>query len=86
MYDRIGKYKILSQLGEGGMGIVYLGKHETLERLTAVKVMHKEISSDREFQQRFLQEARTTAQLQHPDIIHVYDVDVEKTDDGDLYL
>jgi serine/threonine protein kinase len=85
MYDRIGKYKILSQLGEGGMGIVYLGKHETLERLTAVKVMRKEISGDSEFQKRFLQEARTTAQLQHPNIIRVYDVDVENADDGDLY-
>jgi serine/threonine protein kinase len=85
MYDRIGKYKILSQLGEGGMGSVYLGKHEALERFTAVKVMRKEISGDREFQKRFLQEARTTAQLQHPNIIRVYDVDVENADDGDLY-
>jgi nicotinamide mononucleotide transporter PnuC len=86
MHDRIGKYKILSQLGEGGMGTVYLGKHEILGRLTAVKVMRREISGDAEFHKRFLQEARTTAQLQHPNIIHIYDMDEEQVGDDALYF
>ena len=85
MHEKIGKYKILSKLGEGSMGAVYLGEHEVLRRPAAIKIMRKELSGDGEFQKRFRQEARTTAQLPHPNIIHVYDSDKEQLDDGDLY-
>ena len=55
----LGRYKITSLLGEGGMGAVFRAEDATLQRDVAIKVMHQQYASQPNFQQRFLQEART---------------------------
>jgi len=69
--NRLGKYKILSQLGEGGMSIVYNALDTVLGREVAIKMLKYEIASQPGFKQRFTQEATTIAQLKHPNILHV---------------
>jgi serine/threonine protein kinase/formylglycine-generating enzyme required for sulfatase activity len=69
----LGRYKIVSVLGEGGMGAVLKGYDATLQREVALKVMHPHIGRQTGFQQRFLQEARTVARLDHPGIISAID-------------
>lgn len=67
------RYKVLALLGEGGMGAVFKAFDLTLQREVAVKVMHPNFASQQDFQDRFLQEARTAARLDHPCIVQVYD-------------
>ncbi len=69
----IGRYRIVSLLGEGGMGAVYKALDVTLEREVAFKVMHAQFARQTNFQERFLQEARTAARFNHPSIVKVYD-------------
>lgn len=69
--NRLGKYKILSQLGEGGMSIVYNALDTVLGREVAIKMLKYEIAAQADFKQRFKQEAVTIAQLKHPNILHV---------------
>lgn len=77
MEDLIGKtldrYKIVELLGEGGMGAVFKARDVTLQRDVAIKVMHPQFSRRQNFRDRFLQEARTAARLNHPNIVNVYD-------------
>ncbi|EKD55863.1 MAG: hypothetical protein ACD_59C00015G0004, partial [uncultured bacterium] len=67
------KYKIIRKLGEGGMGTVYLGHDQVLDRPVAIKVLSSKLSSNHEFVERFLTEARVCAKLNHPNIIKIYD-------------
>lgn len=67
-------YEIIEDLGRGGMGIVYKAVDKTLDRLVALKVMSSELRSDETQIKRFMQEAKATAQLHHPNIILVYEV------------
>ncbi len=69
----LGRYKILSLLGEGGMGAVFKGEDPTLQRVIAVKVMHPHLARQPGFAERFLQEARSAARLDHPGIVKVYE-------------
>jgi predicted Ser/Thr protein kinase len=69
--NRLGKYKILSQLGEGGMSIVYNALDTDLGREVAIKMLKYEIAAQPGFKERFKQEAITIAQLKHPNILHV---------------
>jgi len=69
----LNRYQILSLLGEGGMGAVYKAHDVTLQRDVAIKVMHTHIARRSNFQERFLQEARTAARLDHPGIVQVHD-------------
>jgi len=71
--DRIGRYQILGELGQGAMGTVYRGRDEMLDRDVAVKVMSKGLS-DAHARERFLKEARAAARLQHPNIVVVYEL------------
>lgn len=75
--NRLGKYKILSQLGEGGMSIVYNALDTVLGREVAIKMLKYEIASKTDFKKRFKQEAVTIAKLTHPNILHV----IETIDD-----
>lgn len=68
----VDKYKILSQIGEGGMGIVYLGEHLTLARKVAIKMLHSQYSRNKQFKARFKNEAATLAKLSHPNIVGLY--------------
>jgi serine/threonine protein kinase len=69
----LGRYKIVKLLGEGGMGAVFLATDVTLQRDVAIKIMHPHTARDPNFRERFLQEARTAARLDHPSIVQVHD-------------
>jgi len=69
----LNRYRINSLLGEGGMGAVFKAEDLTLQRNVAVKVMHPHFARQENFRDRFLQEARTAARLDHPGIVQVYD-------------
>lgn len=69
----IGNCRLVSKLGQGGMGAVYRATHETLGREVAIKMLPTEFTQNHEYVQRFLREARAAAHLKHPNIVQVYD-------------
>ena len=69
----IGAYRIVSQIGQGGMATVYKAYHAAMDRYVAVKVLPRQFAESQEFIGRFQQEARTIANLEHPHILPVYD-------------
>ncbi len=69
----LGNYKILAQLGQGGMARVYRARQENLDREVAVKVLPPWFAADRNFVERFNLEARLVARLSHPNIVTVHD-------------
>ena len=71
----IGKYTIDHQLGKGAWAIVYLGHHKTLGRHVAIKLLKHQISIEPDFRDRFVQEAKIIAELQHRNIVNIYDVE-----------
>jgi serine/threonine-protein kinase len=68
------EYELLEELGRGGMAIVYRARDKHLEREVAIKVLPFSLAFDQEFVERFTREARTAAQLEHPNIISIYRV------------
>lgn len=68
-----GRYRILKQLGAGGMGEVYLAEHIHLQRKEALKILRPALAGTPQFVSRFRREARATNRLQHPNIVMVYD-------------
>jgi serine/threonine protein kinase len=68
------EYEIIEELGRGGMAMVYRARDRQLEREVAVKVLPFSLAFDTEFVERFQREARTAAQLEHPNIIPIYRV------------
>jgi serine/threonine protein kinase len=70
---RMGDYRILRELGRGGMGIVYEAEHEALKNRVALKVMHARFRADRDSLRRFRTEARSAARLHHTNIVPVFD-------------
>jgi serine/threonine-protein kinase len=68
-------YELESEIGRGGMGIVYCAKDKRLKREIAVKVLPPELSFRADIRQRFLREAETAAQLNHPNIVPIYTVE-----------
>jgi len=76
----LGKYKFLRQLGKGGMSTVYLAEHMLMNRKVAIKVLPPNRVNDSTYLERFYVEARAAAKLDHPNIVHAYDVD--STSDG----
>jgi len=73
----LGKYRILEPLGRGGMAQVYRAYHPQLNRYVAVKVLRSDLVEEAEFLGRFRREAQSVANLRHPNIVQVYDFDVE---------
>ncbi|HSD67152.1 MAG TPA: serine/threonine-protein kinase, partial [Vicinamibacteria bacterium] len=71
---RVGRYLITGRIGRGGMGMVYRGLDEALEREVAVKTLNAEGTLDAESRRRFEVEARAAARLQHPNIVTVYEL------------
>jgi Protein kinase domain/SPOR domain len=81
--DSLGDFRILSQLGQGGMGVVYLARDERLDRRVALKVIVPNLAADPDFRERFIAEARSAAAIEHPNAVPVYSAGVA---DGDLYM
>lgn len=79
----IGNYSIVSRLGEGAMGEVYLGEHPDIGRKVAIKVLISSLSSNREMANRFISEAKAVNKINHPNIIQIFDFG--KLSDGRLY-
>ena len=71
--DNVGPYKIIEQLGQGGMATVYKAYHASLDRYVALKALHPAFKEDVTFAARFQREARVVARLEHPHIVPVYD-------------
>jgi serine/threonine protein kinase len=71
---KLGRYEIISQLGKGGMGEVYLCKDIKLDRRVALKILPSELAASRERMLRFVQEAKAAAALNHPNVAHVYEI------------
>ena len=69
---KIGHYTIVSELGRGGMGVVYKAHEESLNRFVAIKVLGEQLSGDPSFVARFVREAQAAAALSHPNIIQIF--------------
>ena len=74
---KLGPYEVLSLLGEGGMGEVYLARDTTLRREVALKVLSKDIAAEPDYLSRFEEEARLASSLNHPNIVTIYGVGKE---------
>ncbi|HEX8959032.1 MAG TPA: protein kinase, partial [Solirubrobacterales bacterium] len=68
-----GRYELMGQIGAGGMADVWLARDPHLQRLVALKILHRRFAQDREFVERFRREAEAAAGLQHPNIVAVFD-------------
>jgi serine/threonine-protein kinase len=79
-----GKYRIAERVGVGGMGAVYRARHEALDRLIAIKIMHRHVASEPSFAARFRREAQLASRIDHPSSIQVLDFGTEP--DGTSYL
>jgi serine/threonine-protein kinase len=79
-----GKYRVLRVIGVGGMGQVFLARHDLLEQKVAIKVLHGEFAGEGEHLERFMREAKACAKLQSEHAIRV--MDVGKFEDGSPYL
>ncbi|MCG5054781.1 MAG: protein kinase [Myxococcales bacterium] len=75
--SRVGHYRILAPLGEGGMGEVFLAEHEVIGRKAAIKVLQPMVAKDEEAVSRFFMEARAVNQIRHPNIVEVTDFGTE---------
>jgi serine/threonine protein kinase len=80
----IGRYRVEKVLDQGGFGIVYLAHDDQLQRLVAIKVPHRKLVDRPEAAEAYLTEARTVANLDHPNIVPVHDVG--STDDFPCYV
>jgi serine/threonine protein kinase len=79
----IAHFEVIEKLGEGGMGVVYKARDKHLERFVALKVLQPEAVTNPGRRQRFVQEAKAASALNHPNIVHVYDIDEA---DGSLFI
>jgi tetratricopeptide (TPR) repeat protein/predicted Ser/Thr protein kinase len=77
------RYQFVEKLGSGGMGIVYRAKDRLLDRVVAYKMLMEQFMEIDEIRERFLREARSAAKLNHPNIVSIYDMGIER---GRLYI
>jgi serine/threonine-protein kinase len=80
----VGNYRIVKQLGEGGMGAVFEGVHHELGRRAAIKVLHPHLSQNAQVAARFLNEARAASIIEHPGIVEIFEFG--RLDDGTTYI
>ena len=74
---KLGRYEIISQIGAGGMGEVYRARDPKINRDVAIKVLPAKFSADAERLRRFEQEAQAAGKLNHPNILAIYDVEMQ---------
>lgn len=79
---RLGSFRVLKQIGKGGMGIVFRAEDAPLGRPVALKLLRPELAAVPSVQQRFLSEARTTASLKHDHVVVIYEIGVAERQDG----
>ena len=82
-FEQIGKYKILGEIGQGAMGVVYKAHDPILNRYVAIKTISATLGSDDDLRKRFHREAQAAARLNHPNIITVFDFGEEH---GKIYM
>src|SRR5258708_3648458 len=75
----IGKYKVLERLGSGGMGSVFLCEHKLMRCMRAIKILPAAKAQDEAALGRFYREARAVAAIDHPNIVHAYDIDQDES-------
>lgn len=73
--ERVGKYRIIGQLGQGGMGEVYLAEDVNLHREVALKILQKSLSGDEKFKEQFRHEARSISRIVHPNIVQIHNME-----------
>lgn len=71
--SRIREYEILDSIGRGGMGAVYRARHIYLDKQRAIKVVHRSLTESEDFVNRFIREAKVLSELNHPNVVHLYD-------------
>lgn len=82
--SHIGPYRVIRQIGEGGMGVVYEAVHENIERRVAIKVLHPEYAKHAEGTARFFNEARAANRIEHAGLVQISDY--AQLPDGTAYL
>ena len=80
----ISHYRILDEIGRGGMGVVYRAEDTKLQRMVALKFLPLELTSDGEAKERFLREARLASGLDHPNLCSIHEID--ESPDGQMFL
>ena len=73
----LGSYEIVRKIGEGGMGVVWEGRHGALRKRVAIKTLKPEVAVNADFVARFVREGRAAARIRHPNAVDVVDVGVE---------
>lgn len=81
---KLGRYRVVAQLGKGGMGEVFLAEDLTLGRRVALKLIRTESARDRDRLQRFEKEAKAASALNHPNILTIHEIGQVDTEDGSL--
>jgi len=76
-------YDLLEMLGEGGVGVVYAARQASIDRTVAIKMLKPKLSNDAKYQSRFLAEAAVTGELEHPNIVPIYELG--RNADGSLF-
>jgi serine/threonine-protein kinase len=82
--ERIGNYVVTQQLGEGGMGAVYLAEHPQIGKRVALKVLHAELAANQDITTRFFHEAKAVNDIGHPNIVDILDFGTQVTASGPL--